>query len=150
VLGISLLPVGSAVGCSDAAQHGKQSYLYQFGDHDLSGVLIPDVLERRLNELCEQYDVGAPIIRRVALTEYLIAIYNLPSRPTKRDGNNHAHRFEGESTELDALPAAELRRLVRNCIEQHISPERLATLRAAEESERQVLEAWASKVGGDE
>jgi hypothetical protein len=34
-----------------AARHGKESFLYQFGDHDPSGVLIPDTIERRLAEL---------------------------------------------------------------------------------------------------
>jgi hypothetical protein len=125
---------------------GKYSYIYQFGDHDPSGVLIPEVLERRLGELCERHNVCPPDISRVALSEYLITIHNLPSRPTKRDGNTHAANFVGESTELDALPASVLRDQVRRSIERHIKPQALETLRAAEESERQLLTAWASKI----
>jgi hypothetical protein len=75
--------------------------------------LIPNVLDRRIDELCRRYDTTPPIIRRVALTEDLIAAHNLPSRPTKRDGNTHARAFEGEST-LDALPASVPRDLLRN------------------------------------
>ena len=36
---------GSALEIRRAAEHGKQSYIYQFGDHDPSGVLIPQTIE---------------------------------------------------------------------------------------------------------
>jgi hypothetical protein len=108
-----------------AAAAGKDSYIYQFGDHDPSGVLIPQALGRRLNEFCQEYDCGRPYVHRIALTEEQIAEFDLPTRPTKREGSTHANSFEGESTELDALPPAELRRMVRECIEQHISPDAL-------------------------
>jgi hypothetical protein len=36
--------------------------------------------------------------------------------------------------------------LVRACIERHISDHELTVLRAAEESERELLEAWANRV----
>jgi hypothetical protein len=64
----------------------------------------------------------------------------LPTRPTKRDRNSHAHKFDGDSVELDALPSADLRALVRDCIERHISLSALNTLREAEQSEREILE----------
>ncbi len=137
---------GSAVEIRRAAEADKYSYIYQFGDHDPSGVLIPDVIERRLNQLCERFDCSPPIVERVALTEEQIAEFSLPTRPTKRKGNRHAAGFEGNSTELDALPASELRNLVRECIERHITSNELATLRAAEESEREVIERLAANV----
>jgi hypothetical protein len=127
---------GSFLNIYRAAQAGKTSYLYQFGDHDPSGVLIPQALERRLQEFCEKRQCQFPNVERVSLTEEQIDEFDLPTRPTKRKGNRHANSFEGESTELDALPAAELRRLVSEYIEQHINPQMLKTLRAAEESER--------------
>jgi hypothetical protein len=133
-----------------AAQARKQTYIYQFGDHDPSGVLIPKTIERRLNEFCERFDCRLPIIERVALTEEQIAEFNLPTRPTKREGNRHADAFAGDSVELDALPAAELRQMVRECIEKHITSEELNALRTAEESERKLLEAWANQVAEDD
>jgi hypothetical protein len=126
-----------------AAKAGKQSYLYQFGDHDPSGCLIPEVIESRLYEFSEQYDCQPPVVERVALTEGQIAAFNLPSRPTKREGNNHAKKFEGDSTELDALPASALRQLVRDCIEEHISARQVEILREAENSERELIEKLA-------
>jgi hypothetical protein len=127
-----------------AHQAGKTSFLYQFGDHDPTGVMIPQSLENRLNEFCGKYRCPPPIIERIALTTAQIAEYRLPTRPTKRDGNKHALTFEGDSVELDALPSAILRDLVRGCIERHINPTELEVLREAEESERSILQQIAS------
>jgi hypothetical protein len=134
---------GTAQLVARADRQGKTSYIYQFGDHDPSGVLIPKSIERRLDEMCERLGCPSPIIERVALTEEHIAEFNLPTRPTKRDGNNHADRFEGDSVELDALPAHALRDMVREVIERHISPDALDVLRAAEESEREQLRMFS-------
>ena len=87
-----------------------------------------------------------PTIERVALTEKQITAFNLPTRPTKRERNRHAKKFEGDSVELDALPASELRTMVREAIERHISEHDLEILRTAEDSERDLLEAWADRV----
>jgi hypothetical protein len=130
---------GSAVQIARADDAGKRTHIYQFGDHDPSGVLIPQTIERRLYELCEQLDCCPPTIERIALTEEQIATHNLPTRPTKREGNRHANGFVGDSVELDALPPNALRELVRDCIERHIPPWQLDALRAAEESERETL-----------
>jgi hypothetical protein len=140
---------GTACQIARAARAGKRAFLYQFGDHDPSGVLIPQTIEYRLNELCEKLDCPPPRIERVALTEQQIAAFNLPTRPTKREGNRHAHKFEGDSVELDALPASELRSMVREVIERHISEQELEILRAAEDSERDLLEAWADRIEDD-
>jgi hypothetical protein len=130
-----------------AAEQNKQTYIYQFGDHDPSGVLIPKTIENRLNQMCEHLDCPPPIIERVALTEEQIDEFDLPTRPTKRDGNRHARDFVGDSVELDALPPQILRDMVTEVIERHISAAATAALRVAEESERELLRVWAGKVG---
>jgi hypothetical protein len=126
-----------------AARAGKRSYIYQFGDHDPTGCLIPKTIEDRLYEFCKKHKCNPPRVERIALTEKQTDQYKLPTRPTKREGNRHAHRFEGDSVELDALPSSELRALVRGCIERHISASALDTLRKAEQSEREILEQLA-------
>jgi hypothetical protein len=108
--------------------------------------LIPETIETRLNQFCQKHNCWPPVVERVALTVDQIRDYRLPTRPTKRDGNTHAKHFEGNSTKLDALPSSVLRNLVRRCIEQHISADQLATLRAAEDSERGILEHWARRL----
>jgi len=133
---------GSAVAIRRAARAGKDSYIYQFGDHDPSGVLIPRTIRKTLEEMCAGFFCPPPIVERVALTKEQIEEFNLPTRPTKREGNRHAKGFDGDSVELDALPPHVLRDMVRETIEQHISPSDLRALRAAEESERELLRAW--------
>jgi hypothetical protein len=138
---------GSFTSVYHAARAGKRSYLYQFGDHDPTGCLIPKSIQARLNEFCDKHDCPFPFVERIALTKEQVEQYRLPTRPTKRDGNMHAHNFEGDSVELDALPSSELRSLVRECIERHISEQQLEILREAERSEREVLEqlAWEQR-----
>jgi hypothetical protein len=135
---------GSFCSVKRAARAGKRSYIYQFGDHDPTGCLIPKTIEARLREFCDKHRCAYPTVERIALTDEQIEQYGLPTRPTKREGNRHAHKFEGDSVELDALPSGELRELVRECIERHISPVALETLREAEQSEREILEQLAA------
>jgi DNA topoisomerase VI subunit A len=137
---------GTAQQIARAARAGKHSFIYQFGDHDPSGVLIPRTIASRLNELCEKLRCRAPVVKRIALTESHINEFNLPTRPTKRDGNRHAQSFEGNSVELDALPPRELRRMVTEVIERHISQRALDTVRAAEESERDIIYALRNQM----
>lgn len=125
----------------------RPTYIYQFGDHDPTGALIPRAIEARLREFCPDIDLT---VERVALTEEQIAEYNLPTRPTKREGNSHAKGFVGESVELDALPPRVLKAMVGEVIERHITPAALATLRAAEDSERDLLRAWSDRFQGGE
>jgi hypothetical protein len=51
---------GSAQAIQRAAEEGKQAFIYQFGDHDPSGVLIPRSIERRLAEMCERLECPPP------------------------------------------------------------------------------------------
>jgi hypothetical protein len=140
---------GSAVAIKQAADEGKYSYIYQFGDHDPSGVLIPQTIERRLNEMCQRLDCPPPTVERVALTEEQIRRYRLPTRPTKRKGNTHAQGFTGRSVELDALPPSVLRSLATKVIERHISSTQTQILREAEDSERKLLQMWGRKIKKD-
>jgi hypothetical protein len=138
---------GTAQEICKAAVAGKFTFIYQFGDHDPSGVLIPQTIERRLDEMCDQLGCNPPFIKRVALTEEMIATHDLPTRPTKREGNRHAAGFAGNSVELDALPPRVLRALVTDVIEDHISEHELKLLRVAEESEREQLMMFARQAG---
>ena len=68
----------------DAFDAGKQVYVYQFGDHDPTGCLIPKHIERQISEWCDEEGCDLPAIARVALTDDQIKQYRLPTRPTKR------------------------------------------------------------------
>ena len=50
-------------------------------------------------------------------------------------------RFGNETVELDAIPASDVRRLVRDAIERHMDPRRLELLRMVEQEEREGIRA---------
>lgn len=79
---------------------------------------------------------------RIAVTEAQIALYDLPTRPTKRT-DTRARSFAGESVEVDAIRPSVLRSILTAAIEQHIDPEALRLTRLAEDSEREILHRLA-------
>lgn len=125
----------------------KDIYIYYFGDRDPSGVDIPRNVEARLR----QFTRHEPRItfEVVAVTEEQIAGLNLPTRPTKQS-DSRSINFTGESVEVDAIPPEILRDLARDCIERHIDRATLHSLEYAEQSERDVLLAWATQAANPE
>jgi hypothetical protein len=124
----------------------KPAFIYYFGDRDPSGVRIDPAIRRGLERLAPDADIT---FERVAVTPQQIEELCLPARPTKREGNSHAKGFEGESVELDAIPPAELRLLVRQCIERHIDPRALEITKIAERSERDLFRQFAATLRKD-
>jgi hypothetical protein len=123
---------------------GKPAHIYHFGDLDPSGVDAARDIEAKLR----RYAPGAEIhFERPAVTREQVEQWDLPSRPTKMT-DTRAKKFAGTSVELDAIPAARLRELVRTCIERHIDKEQLELLRIAEASERELLAKWAGTLKG--
>jgi hypothetical protein len=62
----------------------------------------------------------------------------LPTRPTK-PSDTRAKNFGDISVELDAIDPDRLRSLVAEAIENHLPKQQFAILKAAEESERQII-----------
>jgi hypothetical protein len=75
---------------------------------------------------------------RVAVTPEQITAWGLPTRPTKAT-DSRARSFGDISVELDAIEPNRLRGLVEEVIQRHLPPERLRVLKAAEDSERELL-----------
>lgn len=119
--------------------HGKPAYVYHFGDLDPSGQDAARDIEQKLR----RYGAGAEIhFERLAVTREQVDKWDLPTRPTKMS-DPRAKKFVGSSVELDAIPAHQLRALVREAIERHVDQQQLNVIRAAEESEREILGKWA-------
>lgn len=127
-----------AIACED-----RPAYLYYFGDYDPSGLDISRHLYERLASLAPDAEIH---FERVAVTAGQIDEFHLPTRPTKRT-DSRSRGFIGESVEVDAIPPAQLRRMVRACIEQHVDKALLAQLEYAESEERRILRWLASPVG---
>lgn len=114
-------------------QH-KPVYLYYLGDHDPTGIDIPQNTKAKLREF------GAAFTFEVlAVQPWQIEAWRLPTRPTKKT-DTRAAGFEGGSVELDAVPVGTLRALVQGAIERHIDPAALEATRRTEELERQSFE----------
>jgi hypothetical protein len=120
------------------------AYIYHFGDLDPSGVDAARDIEAKLRRYAPTAEI---YFERPAVTREQVEQWNLPTRPTKMT-DTRAKKFAGTSVELDAIPARQLRELVRSCIERLVNQEQLAVLRAAEESERETLGRWAKIMNG--
>lgn len=109
---------------------GKPAHLYYFGDYDKTGMDIDRNVEKDIREFAGDAEI---YFERVAITSEQIEELNLPTKPSAK------HRDFPNTVELEAIPPATLRRLVRGCIEQHVDPDLLAGIEVAEASEREVL-----------
>jgi hypothetical protein len=112
------------------------AYIYHFGDFDPSGVNAAEKIEETLREMAPDADI---IFVRLAVTEALIRQLDLPTRPTKKT-DSRAAKFGDISVELDAIDPVTLRAFVRYAIEQHLPAEQFEVLKAAEESERTLIQ----------
>jgi hypothetical protein len=118
------------------AARKKPAYIYHLGDYDPSGVGAAVAIGKTLREMAPQSDIH---FERVAVTPAQIEMWNLPTRPTKTSDSRAKNFGSDISVELDVIPPNTLRALVKECIERHISEDELEVLKAAEESERDIL-----------
>jgi hypothetical protein len=113
----------------------KPTYLYYFGDYDPSGVDITRAVEAGIREFAPDAEI---YFQRVAVTAEQIIDMELPTRPTKTT-DSRSKNFEGESVEVDAIPPATLRELVRYCIARHIDEPALRRLEEVEQAEKETF-----------
>jgi hypothetical protein len=115
--------------------NGKPAYIYHFGDLDPSGQDAARDIEAKLRRYAPDTEIH---FERVAITRKQANDWNLPTRPTKQT-DTRAKKFDGTSVELDAIPAHQLRALVREVIDRHVDKTQLEHLRIIEASEREML-----------
>ena len=123
---------------------GKPTFVYHLGDYDPSGQDAAANIERRLSEFAPEAEIN---FHQIAVRPWQITAWRLPTRPTKMS-DSRAKNFAEELVELDAIEPQRLRDMVRDVIEQHLPSRKLTLLKAAEESERQGLIAWAETLAG--
>ena len=124
------------------AEEDRPCFVYQFGDHDPSGLDAARAIEENLREMAPSAEIH---FERVAVTPEQISEWNLPTRPTKTTDTRAKKWTGGDSVELDAIDPDALRGLVRDCIERHIDRRQLEVLLEAEKSERKQLAIFALK-----
>jgi hypothetical protein len=125
-------------------------FIYQLGDHDPSGVdAWRAFTDKVFGFVAERYGDAESWLHfeRLAVTAAQITTMNLPTRPTKQT-DSRAAKFDGESVEVDAIPAPVLRQLIEDAITQYIDPDALRVTRFAEQSERDLLIRMRQRTGG--
>ncbi len=126
---------------------GRPTYVYLLTDFDPSGLGIADTVKAELIRRSYPTEV---FVERLAVNREQIEEWDLPTRPTKTT-DSRARKFMRQhgtgSVELDAIPPATLRSLVRDSIEEHMDPEKLRVLKLAESQERDLLRSvWGGTV----
>jgi hypothetical protein len=111
------------------------TYIYHLGDFDPSGVNAGEKIEETLREMAPDAEI---YFERIAVTPEQIEGWDLPTRPTKTS-DSRAKTFGEISVELDAIEPNQLRDLVQTAIEQHLPADEFEVLKAAEQSERELL-----------
>jgi hypothetical protein len=111
------------------------AYIYHAGDFDPSGVNAGEKIEETLRELAPEAEI---FFERIAVTPEQINEWDLPTRPTKAS-DTRSKGFGDISVELDAIEPNQLRQLVQDAIEQHLPADQFEVLKAAEESEREII-----------
>lgn len=90
--------------------------ILHIGDHDPSGVHICSSLDEDLQAFVGHYG-GKIAVTRLAVTPEQVKEMNLSTAPPKRTDKR---RFEGLTTQAEAIPPATLREIVIDAIEQLI------------------------------
>jgi hypothetical protein len=129
-----------------AARSGdtRPFHVKYLGDFDRAGRDAARSLEEKLCRFADEEGIEI-IFETLAVTEEQIAQWNLPTREPKRTSvadKNWPYDF---ACELDAIPPDDLRAVVEIAINRHLSQRKLKILKAAEESEREII---ARLVGG--
>jgi hypothetical protein len=121
-------------------ERGKRVYIYHLGDSDPSGEDAARDVEEKLRRYAPGIDIH---FERIAVLDEQIERWNLPLRPNKPGDRRTRkfHRQEG-SVELDAIPARELRKLVRDRIMEHVDEDLHARLKTLQDGERKYLMQW--------
>ena len=123
----------------NASQDTRPLIVLYVGDYDPAGVLIDQSLERELREhLRADIDMD---FRRIAINEEQVEQYELPTKPRK-EGDKRSQHLK-YTVEAEAMPARDLRALLRLHVETLLPEYALHVAKVAEQSERRHIAKMA-------
>ena len=123
----------------NASQDTRPLIVLYVGDYDPAGVLIDQSLERELREhLRADIDMD---FRRIAINEEQVEQYELPTKPRKEGDKRSQHLTY--TVEAEAMPARDLRALLRLHVETLLPENALHVAKTAEQSERRHIAKMA-------
>ena len=114
------------------------------GDYDPAGVLIDQSLQRELRQHLRA-DIELSF-KRIAINEEQIGAYDLPTKPRK-EGDKRSLQV-AHTVEAEAMPARDLRAILRLEVETLLPERALEVALVAEQSERQHLHRMAALLDG--
>lgn len=104
-------------------------YVYHLGDYDAEGRDAARAIRETLTEMARSTEI---IFEELAVTPEQIREWDLPTRPPK-DTSSRAATWGGKPcVELDAIPADQLRAMVKAAINRHMSETQLRSLEVAD------------------
>lgn len=118
--------------------------VYYLGDFDRAGHDAAESLREKLDRFSKGKDFVV-WLEEIAVTIEQVVDWRLPTRAPKRKSAADRKWHYDFACELDAIPAGALRDLVRHHIEKHLPRGQFEVLKAAEESERELLKAFAAR-----
>jgi hypothetical protein len=125
-----------------ACAQGRPAILLHIGDYDPSGLGIDRQIERDIRAgLAKRADFK---LRRIAVTPEQIASLNLPVKEAKK--GTHNPRNMKEAVEAESIPAAMLRRILANAIEEYLPKGALEEALALDRQEQKRLLAAAQSL----
>jgi hypothetical protein len=137
---------GAAQDIAAEMERLKRIFIYHLGDSDPSGEDAARDVEAKLRRYTQKLRVGEEVeihFKRIAVLDEHIERWNLPLRPNKPgDRRTAKFRRQAGSVELDAIPAHELRKIVRDAIEPHVDHDLHAALRRMQDGEQKYLKQW--------
>lgn len=151
-LAVDLFPCGGFSSLSfvhEAAQQHNRSdddrplVVLYVGDYDPAGVLIDQSLEREMREHLRD-DIEL-VFQRIAINEEQVTQYDLPTKPRK-EGDKRAQHI-AYTVEAEAMPARDMRGILRRSVEVLLPPGALQVAKVAEASERAHIRRMADLMG---
>ena len=140
----SLSFVHEAAQQHNASQDTRPLVVLYVGDYDPAGVLIDQSLQRELREHLRS-DIELDF-RRIAINEDQVEVYDLPTKPRK-EGDKRSIQV-AYTVEAEAMPARDLRHILRTHVESLLPEHALQVAKVAELSERQHIAQMAKLMGG--
>ena len=152
-LAVSLYPCGGFSSLSfvhaaaqqySAGQDRRPLVVLYVGDYDPAGVLIDQSLQRELRQHLRP-DIELQF-QRIAINEGQIDDYDLPTKPRK-EGDKRSPQV-AHTVEAEAMPARDLRAILRLEVETLLPERALEVALVAEKAERQHLFNMAALLDG--
>lgn len=117
------------------AVNGRPAHILYIGDYDPSGLAIPEKIEAGLREYAPEAEIH---FHRLAVNENHIQELGLPSKPPKAS-DTRAKNFRGLTVEAEAIPVDVMRAMLREAIEEYVSPHDLQMAYSREDRDRKWL-----------